>query len=147
MFESVNYQPIGVEDDEAKITIGEHTLSNKIEQEHFLVQLFRIPKLANFELPFVKLMQLAYNAGQLQAKLDTNAYEADVTSFINQNNLINIDTYISNPDDLLEAKTGSCESCQSIWLMACFILMLLCVIYYFTRSIAEALSNLTRTTK
>ena len=95
LFKSVNYHAVGDDDINSTITINGNTYCNNIEKYHFLVQLFRIPKLAQFKIPYVKILQLAYNAGQLQAGIDSNSYDQEIVKFVNDNNLLKIETYIN----------------------------------------------------
>ena len=140
LFESVNYVSNGSEDADATITVVGQTYSNTIEKYHFLVQLFRIPKLAGFTLPLVKVLQIAYNAGQLQAMIDNNAYTSELIQFINTNKLTSIESYLDDSGKSIDVKTGSCEYQSNIVLVAVLaILCLIVVFWYLARCLGESL--------
>lgn len=83
---------------DAKFKIGEHTLTNKNEPHHFYIQHFRIPFLENYKLSVVKLLQIAYNAGQFKAELEHNpkSYDQVFIDFYRQNKLDKIETFIAD---------------------------------------------------
>jgi hypothetical protein len=64
---------------------------------HFLVQLFRLPAMSGSEISFAKLMQVAYNAGQLDIVLERGDFgdktEA-VRSFVEKYGLMHFETYL-----------------------------------------------------
>lgn len=70
-------------------------ISNLIETEHFLIQLFRIPLLNNCYIPLVKLIQIGYNIGQLKASIELGAYSQEIVNFIKSNDLDILSTYIN----------------------------------------------------
>jgi hypothetical protein len=73
--------------------INSKIMNNK--DHHFFIQHFRIPKMFNYKLTVVKLLQIAYNAGQLKADMDDNRYDGDIISFYTQNSLYDIKTYVA----------------------------------------------------
>lgn len=92
-------------DDDVAIEISGYTFKNLKsngeidERNHYLVQLFRIPHLAchvgeaNEEpITILKLMQIAYNIGQLQAVRDQ--YPTQVVDWLEEHNLLSISGYV-----------------------------------------------------
>jgi len=67
--------------DNVTININGKKLSNKIEIEHFFIQLFRISKMNPNGLPLVKLLQIAYNIGQLNAVIELELFDRDIVQF------------------------------------------------------------------
>jgi len=80
--------------DDLKIIVDEFELDNEIEKDHFFVQLFRIPKLENYKLKVVKVLQIAYNIGQFKAELEKKSYDNKIINFFVKNNLDKFETYI-----------------------------------------------------
>jgi hypothetical protein len=75
--------------------ITEYDENNKlIEKNHFLLQQLNIPKKDNGNASFVRLMQIALNIGQMQKYI--NEYPDNIKQLIDQNNLSNINTYMTN---------------------------------------------------
>ena len=75
--------------------IPEYDENNKlIEKNHFLLQQLNIPKKDNGNASFVRLMQIALNIGQMQKYI--NEYPDNIKQLIDQNNLSNINTYMTN---------------------------------------------------
>ena len=63
------------------------------EVEHFFLQHFRIPHLNKASL--VKLMQIAYNAGQLEAERNSKHYPHDAKKYSADQQLILFSSYVS----------------------------------------------------
>ena len=77
----------------AKFIFNNIKLDNTIELHHFFIQHFRIPKMINAEkISLLKLMQIAYNAGQFLAS--RNCYPIEVLNFYDDNNMGKLETYI-----------------------------------------------------
>jgi len=63
------------------------------EQHHFLIQHFRLIAMCTDNIiPFNRLMQLAYNAGQFEA--DRKKYDPQIVAFYDANKLGDIETYV-----------------------------------------------------
>lgn len=91
--------------DNAQLTIRVHTpgvepliVGNK-GPTHFFVQLFRIPEMFNYKLSYVKLAQLAYNAGQARAVIDheKNVYDDRIEGLYTQYKLDKVETFVELP--------------------------------------------------
>ena len=101
----VNYHQGERGDQDVSITIKGFTFNNidangeLIETNHYLVQLFRIPiqfcKLGTAEersLSILKLLQIAYNVGQLKGVIDE--YPAEVVEWLRRNRMLKISAYL-----------------------------------------------------
>lgn len=66
------------------------------EKHHFYLQHARIPTLNFSEPTLVRLMQIAYNAGQLRAEWNNDFYNKDMRDFYGTNRLDNIHTYMND---------------------------------------------------
>jgi hypothetical protein len=143
LFDSVGYTPAGSDDNDSTIQINNQVYNNNIEKFHFLVQLFRIPKLAGFNLPFIKALQLAYNAGQLQATIDKGEYEEELVEFVKNNRLIEVPTYFDDPDKKVNSKVGSCDcDANSIgFAHVLIVLLFLILIYYVVKFLGETFTG------
>lgn len=62
------------------------------EKNHFFLQLIRIPK--NNKLNLIRLLQVAYNLGQLSVCLDNTNFSPKALEYFKINKLNNIDSYI-----------------------------------------------------
>ena len=62
------------------------------EQNHFFLQLVRIPK--NSQLNLIKLLQVAYNLGQLSVCLENGIFSSDSINYFKSNNLDKLESYI-----------------------------------------------------
>ncbi len=71
------------------------------EKHHFYLQHARIPTLNFNDAKLVRLIQIAYNAGQLEALWNDNFYTQKMRDYYDQNNLKNIETYMSE-DSLIK---------------------------------------------
>ena len=71
-----------------------NSIVNGDDRGHFLVQHFRIPYLENFSLSLLKLMQIAYNAGQFKAAQENDEYTPLVVDFYTSHDLFDIRTFI-----------------------------------------------------
>jgi len=97
--ESLNYKYTSSPKDQsdAQLDIAGTKLDNKIETNHFLIQHFRIPKIENYNLPLVKILQIAYNVGQLKAVFENEkVFDNKIKEFYYGNNLDNISTYVNS---------------------------------------------------
>ena len=65
---------------------------NVWEQNHFFLQLIRIPK--NSELNLIKLLQVAYNLGQLSVCLEKGNFSSKAIDYFKLNNLDKLESYI-----------------------------------------------------
>lgn len=66
------------------------------EKHHFYLQHARIPTLNFSEPTLVRLMQIAYNAGQLRAEWNNDFYNKEKRDFYESNHLDNIHTYMDD---------------------------------------------------
>jgi len=73
------------------VRIDGGTLRNTDLPDHFLVQLFRIPCMEQYDVPIYKLLQMAFNIGQFLE----SEYDPSVVSFFNDNQLGQFDTYVN----------------------------------------------------
>ncbi len=68
------------------------------EKNHFYLQHARIPTLNFSDAKLVRLIQIAYNAGQLETLHNDPFYTVKMKEYYNQNNLGNMETYMTNHD-------------------------------------------------
>lgn len=94
----IKYSSNDSDDESATIKIGNTTLKNTKQADHFVIQHFRIAKLHNYKLPLVKLLQIAYNAGQVESEIAKQTYSDEVVEFYKSNNLGYINTFVNNKD-------------------------------------------------
>ena len=92
--ESLNYNKEENDNDHqrVKIIVDDVTYNNESLCDHFFIQLFRIPRMENYNLSTVKLLQLAYNIGQLKYEIDRNKHCA--SAFFDEHKLGLLETYI-----------------------------------------------------
>ena len=76
------------------ININGTLLTNSKESDHFVIQHLRIPKMLDYRLPLVKILQIAYNVGQASAEFEKDTYHEDVKKFYNDNRLSEINSFI-----------------------------------------------------
>lgn len=69
--------------------------NNLIEKNHFLLQLFNIPK-KDITAPFNRLIQIAFNIGQLKHELDDKKFGFNITQIYKENNMEKISTYMDD---------------------------------------------------
>lgn len=69
---------------------------NTWEKHHFYLQHARIPNNNRKNPPFYRLLQIAYNAGQLEAIFDDPFYTAKLKKYYYDNKLNKLETYMSN---------------------------------------------------
>jgi len=69
------------------------TLNNLNEVGHFFIQHFRIPMLLDFTLNELKLMQIAYNAGQFKAARENNEYPIEILTLYDGSKLALLETF------------------------------------------------------
>ena len=93
------------EQDKVKLELNSVELDNQVESEHFFIQHYRILVTSNFELSPIKLMQVAYNIGQLKAENNINKYDEKLMEYYKSNNLNNISTFININDIKLVKNT------------------------------------------
>jgi len=65
---------------------------NVWEQNHFFLQLIRVPK--NSELNLIKLLQVAYNLGQLSVCLEKGNFSYKAIDYFKLNNLDKLESYV-----------------------------------------------------
>lgn len=65
------------------------------EKYHFYLQHSKIPTLNFTEGTLTRLMQIAYNAGQLEAEWNDKIYTNELKKYYTENNLKNMDTYMN----------------------------------------------------
>lgn len=89
----VKYIGSGAEHENASINIkGIEMKYGGTNIEHFFVQLFRIPVMFNFRIPYIKLMQIAYNISQLKSHLDD--YDSNIVEFFVKYKLDHLSTFV-----------------------------------------------------
>jgi hypothetical protein len=73
---------------------------------HFFMQLKNLVKLkSNFDIKLFRLLQIAYNAGQLSVNMEKKDFPIDIADFVRRNNLLSIDTYVSKENqDIINGK-------------------------------------------
>ena len=80
---------------DAILTIGDTILNNQTAEHHFLIQHFRIPRVNQYKLSVLKIMQVAYDVGQLKVVFENESvYDDSVKKFYSDNKLDQIHTYI-----------------------------------------------------
>jgi hypothetical protein len=89
-----NFDADDKDQEKVKLTINSIQLDNQVEPEHFFIQHYRILITSNFELSPMKLMQVAYNIGQLKAQNKINKYDDKLMEYYKTNNLNNISTFV-----------------------------------------------------
>lgn len=63
---------------------------------HFFMQLKNlVDKKSNFQIKLNRVLQIAYNAGQLSIFIERDKLQQDIVDFIEEHNLLDLDTYIS----------------------------------------------------
>ena len=82
----------GGDEDSEKLDANDKKGKKEWEKYHFFLQLARIPK--NNDCSMLRLMQVAYNIGQLKAVMETGFYSKDARTFLDENNLTKLDTYV-----------------------------------------------------
>ena len=94
--ESLDYKYTDAKDQsDVILNIDGDKLDNTIVSNHFFVQHFRIPKLEKYNLSVIKVLQLAYNVGQLKAVFEhENVFDKNIKNFYRDNRLGDISTYI-----------------------------------------------------
>jgi hypothetical protein len=80
--------------EKVKLTINSIELDNQIEPHHFFIQHYRILVTSNFELSPMKLMQVAYNIGQLKAQNKIHKYDEKLMDYYKENKLNNVNTFV-----------------------------------------------------
>lgn len=65
------------------------------EKYHFYLQHSKIPTLNFTEGTLTRLMQIAYNAGQLEAEWNDKIYTNELKKYYTENNLKNMGTYMN----------------------------------------------------
>lgn len=110
--ESLPYFYEDEEHNDAQMVVEGVRLDNQIETNHFFIQHFRIPKLGKYKLPVLKLLQIAYNAGQLRAVFEEN-FEKSIKDFYGNNNLGDITTYVE--DDIINKEVNIVQAGASYY--------------------------------
>lgn len=75
----------------------ENVDQNDWEKFHFFLQLIRIPRNNDKNCSLLRLMQIAYNLGQLKADYKDSVYTDEVKEFYDLNKLEKLDSYV-NPE-------------------------------------------------
>jgi len=97
IMKKIKYQ-IGLDEKEhtdVMVSIGKETVDN-LDKNHFFVQHFRIPVLEKNKLSVVKVLQIAYNAGQYKAEAEKKNYPTAILEFYDENKLNDIKTFIDS---------------------------------------------------
>lgn len=89
-----NFDESDKDQEKVKLTISSIKLNNEVEQDHFFIQHYRILNTSNFELSPMKLMQVAYNIGQLKAQNKMNKYDDKLMEYYIAHELNNIKTFV-----------------------------------------------------
>lgn len=75
------------------------------EQNHLFLQLIKIPK--SGELNLIKLLQVAYNLGQLSTCLEKGNFSSRAIDYFKSNNLDKLETYIKlSPEQNMQIETN-----------------------------------------
>ena len=88
-----HYHPAGDEEILSTFTLGGLTLNNQVEIEHFFIQHFRLVHQQHYKLSAMKLLQIAFNAGQFKAEYERGEYNEHLVKFYNENKLGEYETY------------------------------------------------------
>lgn len=100
---SSNHETIIYSLSEMKNSIKEYNDKTQlIEKNHFLLQLFNIPK-KDVTAPFTRLIQIAFNIGQLKPLLNDKSFGFNIKQIFADNKLDQIETYMDN-DNLAKYK-------------------------------------------
>lgn len=92
---NLNYQSFDAEHEKVMILINDRILNNEIVAEHFFVQHFRIPKMVGKVISVTKLMQIAYNVGQLKAVFQNEiVFDENIKEYYTKHELDKLDTYV-----------------------------------------------------
>lgn len=85
----------------AEIKIGSITVEYKSSDiDHFFIQHFRIPMTTAQPMKLTKLMQIAYNIGQMSAEFQN--YDVSIQAFYKKNKLNSILSYVN--EDIIESE-------------------------------------------
>jgi hypothetical protein len=92
--EQIKYETYDKTHDNIRVVIKpiNRVLDNTVPNQHFLIQHFRIPIMSNFDVPIIKLFQIAYNIGQMSA--EPSKYTSEEMSYYKLNKLGEFETYI-----------------------------------------------------
>jgi hypothetical protein len=101
-----NYDESDKDQDKVKLELNSVKLDNQVEIDHFFIQHYRLLVTSNFELSALKLMQVAYNIGQLKAQNKFNKYDDKLMEYYKSNNLNNISTFVDIDDVKLVKDTA-----------------------------------------
>ena len=100
---SSNHETIVYSLSEMKNSIKEYDDKKQlIEKNHFLLQLFNIPK-KDVTAPFTRLIQIAFNIGQLKPLLNDKSFGFNIKQIFTDNKLDQIETYMDD-DNLAKYK-------------------------------------------
>jgi len=89
-----NFDVTDKDQEKVELIISSIKLNNEVEQDHFFIQHYRILNTSNFELSPMKLMQVAYNIGQLKAQNKMNKYDDKLMEYYIAHELNNIKTFV-----------------------------------------------------
>lgn len=92
LLKDVEYDSIGEDHVLASVAVGIERITDTGGASHLFVQHFRIPAMCGSELPYVKLMQIAYNAGQFSAC--RAHFSENILKFYNAHKLGECETFI-----------------------------------------------------
>lgn len=95
--------------DEEKDSSWTENKQKQWELEHFFIQHSRIPH-NNPDKPnsdFIRLMQIAYNAGQFKAEREQNSYPQEFLDYYDSNNM-GTSVYYLNPGDIEDLDKNLC---------------------------------------
>ena len=117
------YEAHEKEDEDATVKFNsiEIVLNNKTTEQHFLVQHFRIPKTSDYLLSLTKLLQIAYNVGQLKAVIKRKDHQLyldnpAIMEKYNKYKLYKLSTFIdmSSIDNYVKGKKLCAENISEI---------------------------------
>ena len=66
------------------------------KSNHFFMQLKNlVDKKSNFQIKMNRVLQIAYNAGQLSIFIEKRKLQQDIVDFVEEHNLFDLDSYVS----------------------------------------------------
>lgn len=96
LVQKVNYACQDKDHNDVTIEICDIKLTNSKETDHFIIQHLRIPTMLDFTLPLVKILQIAYNAGQVKAEIEKDTYHQKIVKFYEENKLSDLTTFVKS---------------------------------------------------
>jgi hypothetical protein len=82
--------------------IDKYKLNNDVPKDHYFLQLKNlVDKKSNFLVQINRVLQIAYNIGQLYYLITKNEINEEVVEFIDKHDLFKLKTYISKENQLI----------------------------------------------